>query len=509
MANISDGIQYVLEQKIVPSIFEASWKLDPIFPMIARSSFNVRRNNFLGRGWQVLKTWSEGVAGGAKFTSVGGGNVVSGTDNFQMYSSTQTFPSFDETTAPAFFQSTVTLIEHRGNFFLPHTILRADRLNSSIGSVVAKNLQGVSTLLAQQEAALFYTSAPKTGALADIGNTSDVAANSSGDTAAIDFDLSATDASGRIHRFRQGMLVDLYNTAGTVKRNQGFFLAVDNVDPLTQKVQLRRVDGGTFQVDTVLGGGISYDGGGGDDDIIVIKDSIQVDYSDNIIPRTLESWILNTGTFYNIDVTKHGNFKSYIPSSISAALTEAHLNKHVGFFFESFPGKELSAALTTMGVLIGFIDNLEAWNQGSAVLGSADDGVVGPRMRYDRNAQALNIQAGWDSFKYRFAGRPLEIYTSTYCAKGTFYAGKFMNGGITRYVPPAIPGSKVDSRFGTEVEFIAPLGGTGGYQGIFKHHHSNSGATTDFIEAPFVRQWNLMPDQPNHMKLTGITEVLG
>ncbi|KKL89379.1 hypothetical protein LCGC14_1915320, partial [marine sediment metagenome] len=87
--------------------------------------------------------------------------------------------------------------------------------------------------------------------------------------------------------------------------------------------------------------------------------------------------------------------------------------------------------------------------------------------------------------------------------------GKFKNGGITRYVPPSIPGAKVDSRFGTEVEFIAPIGGSGGYQGIFKHAHGGSGATTDFLEAPFVRQWNCIPTQPNFMKLGTITEVLG
>lgn len=496
MASISDSVQLTLEQKIVPTIFESLWALDPIYPMLARSSTNVVRNRGIGRGWNVLKTWVAGLAGGAKFTSPVGGNVVSGTNNFTMYDTPQSFQAVDEVSAPAFIQTTVQLVEHRGNFYLPHQILRADRLNASIGSVVAQNLKGVGDLLAQQEAAVFYSTDTTSFALGDLGNTSGNVSNKSGDTAAIEVDLSGTDASGRVHRFRGGMLVDLYDSTGSTKRNTNFYVAVDNVDPLTDTITLRRVDGGTFQTTTVLGGGITYAGSGGDNDIIVIKDSV------GVAPNSLESWIsVAGGSFFGITIDDNSQFKSYVPSAINAALTESTLNRHFARFYEAFPGKKLDAAITTMGVLIGFIDNLDTYN--AAVADQPG------RFRYDRNGRALEIEAGWEAFRYRFASRPTEIYTSTYCNSGTLYAGKMLNGGITRYVPPSIPGAKVDSRFGTEVEFIAPIGGSGGYQGIFKHAHGGSGATTDFLEAPFVRQWNTMPTQPNFMKLGSITEVLG
>jgi hypothetical protein len=487
-----------LEQKIVPTIFESLWSLDPIYPMIARSSTNVVRNRGIGRGWNVLKTWVAGLAGGAKFTSPVGGNVVSGTNNFTMYDTPQSFQAVDEVSAPAFIQTTVQLVEHRGNFYLPHQILRADRLNSSIGSVVAQNLKGVGDMLAQQEASVFYSTDTTSYALADVGDSSSTISNKAGDTAAVQIDLSGTNASGRVHRFRPGMLVDLYDSTGATKRNTNFYVAVDNVDPLADTITLRRVDGGTFQVATVLGGGITYAGAGGDDDIIVIKDSVAV------APNSLESWIADgtaVTTFFGITIADNSQFKSYVPSAINAALTESTLNRHFAKFYESFPGKKLDAAITTTGVLIGFIDNLDTYN--AAVADQPG------RFRYDRNGRVLEVDAGWDSFRYRFASRPCEIYTSTLCNSGTFYAGKLKNGGITRYVPPSIPGAKVDSRFGSEVEFIAPIGGSGGYQGIFKHAHGGSGATTDFLEAPFVRQWNTMPTQPNWMKLSTITEVLG
>ena len=242
MATISAGIQLTLEEKIVPTIFESLWELDPIYPMIARSSMNVVRNRGIGRGWNVLKTWVAGIAGGAKFMGPAGGNIVSGPHNFTMYDGAQTFPALDETSAPAFIQTTVQLVEHRGNFYLPHQILRADRLNASIGSVVAQNLKGVGTLLAQQEAAVFYSTDTTTYALADVGDSSASMANKSADTAAIEVDLSATNTSGRVHRFRQGMLVDLYDSTGATKRNSSFYVAVDNIDPLSKKITLRRVD---------------------------------------------------------------------------------------------------------------------------------------------------------------------------------------------------------------------------------------------------------------------------
>lgn len=498
MASISDSVQLTLEQKIVPTIFESLWALDPIYPMIARSSTNVVRNRGIGRGWNVLKTWVAGLAGGAKFTSPVGGNVVSGTNNFTMYDTPQSFQAVDEVSAPAFIQTTIQLVEHRGNFYLPHQILRADRLNASIGSVVAQNLKGVGDLLAQQEAAVFYSTDTTNFALGDLGTTASNVSNKSGDTAAVEVDLSGTNASGRVHRFRAGMLVDLYDSTGATKRNTNFYVAVDNVDPLADTITLRRVDGGSLQTTTTLGGGVTWAGSGGDNDIIVIKDSV------GVAPNSLESWIADGSTvtdFFGITIADNSQFKSYVPSAINAALTESTLNRHFAKFYESFPGKKLDAAITTMGVLIGFIDNLDTYN--SAVADQPG------RYRYDRNGRALEVDAGWESFRYRFASRPCEIYTSTYANSGTLYAGKLKNGGITRYVPPSIPGAKVDSRFGTEVEFIAPIGGSGGYQGIFKHAHGGSGATTDFLEAPFVRQWNCMPTQPNFMKLGTITEVLG
>jgi len=495
MATILDAIQHTLVQELLPTIYDAGWELDAFYPMVRRAWQNVKRNRGIGRGFNVTKNWVTGMAGGAKFQSAQGSNVVTGPQNFNMYDTPQRFPGLDEVTAPAFITSTVQLMEQQANLYIPHHIMRADRLDASIGSVLAQNLRGVGELVTQQEMALFYSTAPATAALVDLGNTSDTVSNASASTSAINVDMGhANSGDGRIHRLRQGMLVDLYDSTGTTKRNSNFFIAVDNVDPLAQTFRLRRVDGGELQTTTVLNGGITYATAGGDDDIVVIKDSM------GFTPGTLESWIADGSSitsFFGIDVRDFGQYKSYVPSAISAALTDTILNRHIGWFYESFPGKKLDAALTTLGVLLGFLDNLDGYNSGNANAG---------RLRYDRNGQAMDVEAGWEGFRYRFSGRPLDVFTSTYCQGGNFYAGRFKKQ-ITRYVPPPIGGAKVDSRFGMEIEYVASLGGSG-YQGIFKHAH-DSGRTTNFVECPMLRQWVCMPEKPNFLKLSGITEVIG
>lgn len=495
MATLMDAIQHTLVQEILPAIYSAAWDLDAFYPMVRRSWHKVKRNRGIGRGFTVTKNWSTGMAGGARFQSAQGSNVLSGPQNFNMYGTPQRFPGIDEVTAPAYITSTVDLLEQQANLYIPHHILRADKLDASITSVLADNLRGVGELVTQQEMALFYSTAPTQAALVDLGNTSDTVSNVSGDTAAIDVDMGhANSGDGRIHRLRQGMMVDLYDDTGTTKRNTNFYIVVDNVDPIAQTFRLRRVDGGELQTTTTLGGGVTYATAGGDDDIVVIKDSV------GYTPGSLESWIADGSSitdFFDIDVTDFGQYKSYVPAAISAALTDTVLNRHVGWFYESFPGKKLTAALTTLGVLLGFIDNLDT--------GYATDGNPG-RMRYERQGRALDVEAGWHAFKYYFAGRPLNVFTSTYCQSGNFYAGDLINQ-VTRYVPPPIGGAKVDQRFGMEIEYLAPLGGSG-FQGIFKHAHDN-GRTTNFVECPMVRQWVCMPNKPNFLKLSSITEVIG
>ena len=493
--SIASALQLTVREELLPTLHQSLEETDDIFRMMFTTSKGVKKSSPVGRGYNVIKVWVTGGAGGAKFVSPLGGNVVSGTSGFNMYDSPQTFPSLDETTTPAYVHSIIQLVEHRGNYYVPTQMLQQNTWDSSIGDVVGQGMKEVANFLTHQAAAVHYSTDSTTYALAAIGDASVSVANKSGDTTSVILDFDATDVEGQVHRFRQGVLVDQYDSTGTTKRNSAFKIGIDNVDPIANQITLKRMDGATLQRDTSLGGGVTYAGTGCDDDVLVIADSV------GVAPNSMDSWAADGTTvteWFGIDVANFGQFKSYRPSAINAPLTESTFNRHFGFFYNAFKSKKLRTVITTPGAVIGFIDNLDSYN--AAVADQPG------RFRYDRQGQALDVEAGWDVFRYRYPGRPTNIHTSNFCAKGRLYSGDFEGSGIAKYVVAGPPGSRTDARFGPQIFFVAPLGGSGG---IFKHAHASNGATTDFQEMPFSQWWNCQPVQPNMMVMTGITEILG
>ena len=509
MADLADAVALTLEQKLTPTIHESMFTISDVHQEIRNSWTNVVRDRGIGRDWKVQMTWGSGVSGGARFQSPRGGNVVSGLDNFGMFSTQPGFPALDETTAPAFFSTEVTLIEHRGNMYLPHQLFRTDKFDASIGSVVAYYMKGVADLLALQEAALFYSDNDTAKELLTFvtpaGSSGAHVVNGS-DTNAIRVYLDGTNIVGRHHRFRPGMLVDIYNSAGTLKRNLGFTIAIDDVDSVSTisttgipSILLRRVDGGTFQETTALNG--AANGLGSTDcngDVLVIKDSFGTG------PSGLATFIKNSGTWFGATIADHSQLKSYIPTVAGGTTaSEMFLTKHLAKFKVAFPGRKIDTLIMPLGIQIAVLDSLDGGT--NVTSGTASPG----RMRYERNGETLDYKGGFSGFSYMFMGQNIDMRTSELCKKGTIYGGHIKDGGLTRYVPPPIPGSTGDSQFGNEVEFIAPLGGTGGKRGIFKMAHTASGGSSDFVEAPFLRVWNVLPAQPNWIKLGTLTEVMG
>lgn len=493
MATIHESaVANTLREELLPTIYELGGPHDPVFSMARRSWTNVVRDKGLGRNLKVKKVWGIGLAGGGNFGSALGSEVLSGPQNFQVFGAPETWPGLDEMVIPTFPTTEVQLIKQKLNVPVPRDILQSDAMDASIGPILPHIIKGFGNLAMQMECSAFYSTAPSTVALAAIGDTSATVTNVSGDTTAINIDLNGTDATGRIHRFEKGMLVDLYDSTGTTKRNANFQVFVDNVDRAGQVIRLRRLDGNSLQVDTVLGGGVSYDGTGGDDDIIVMKDSL------GFTPGTMESWIADGTTitdFFGIDVRNLSDFKSIREDLSSNPLTEGLLNEHVGYFYESFPNAVLDKAITTNGVLLSFIDNLDNLVQGTDV---ANPG----RYRYERNGKPVTIEAGWNSFNYRFGGAKITFYTSRYAEKGAVTFGKF---DITRFIPPPIPGAATDRRVDGELQFVGAVDGSP-YQGIFVPLPSTNGRFTNFMQAPCERKSVMMPGQPNFLKLTSAAE---
>jgi len=499
---LESTLSQTLREELLPSIYERGVIKDPVYAMARRTWSNVVRNEGIGRDYKVKKVWGMGLAGGGSFGSPLGSDMINdSTWSFSAFGTPETWPGYDEVSAPTFLTSEVQLVKHKLNLFVPRDILQADRLNSSIGAVMPFYVRGLSKLALQQELGTFYSTLPTTVALASIGDASSTVTDGP-DTSSINIDLSgasSSGATGRIHRLEKGQLVDLYKSDGTVKRNTNFLIFVDNVDYETQVVRLRRIDGGELQDSTTLGGGINYDSADGDGDIIVLKDSI------GYTPGTMAAWVADGTTitdFFGITVTNHGEYKSILRDLSSAPLTESLLNRYVGYFKESFRDGDLPRAVTTNGVLLGFIDNIDANVQGATEASTV--GVYGPRFRYERNGRAVDVQAGWDKFNYRYGGRSMEIHTSTYMEKGRFQAGMF---DIDRFVPPPIPGTRTDQRISDEMQFLASSGSSA-YDSIFTRYDHN-GKFSNLLQAPAERKCVMMPRTPNFLLLTSVAEIAG
>jgi hypothetical protein len=491
---MESSIGRTIREELLPTIYDLGGPMDPLYKLATRSWSDVVRNTGIGRNYQVHKIWGTGIAGGGSFGSALGSQMLDTPQNFSAFGAPETWPGHDEVVAPTFLRTIVQLIKHKLNLFIPRDILQSDMLDASIGQVVPFYIKGFARNVLLQELGTFYSTAPATVAWADIGDTSVTVTNVSGDTTAVNISLGGTGANSRIHRFERGTMVDQYNAAGTVKRNTGFFMYIDNVDYAAQVIRVRRLDGGELQTTTVLNGGVTYAGTGADDDILVLKDSI------GFTPGTMEAWVADgtdNTSFFGIDVRDHGQFKSISQSLSGAPLTESLLNRHYGYFWESFPEADLGRAVTTMGVLLGFIDNLDQLIQGS---GTANPG----RFRYERNGKAVDVSAGWNTFDYKFAGRNVDIHTSRFLGKGRWYSGKF---DLTRYIPPPIPGTTMDSRIGDELQFLASSGGSS-YDKIFTRADYN-GRFSNMLQAPCERKYVICPGQPNFLKLHTIAEMTG
>ncbi|MHC4511294.1 MAG: hypothetical protein ACYTAO_20485, partial [Planctomycetota bacterium] len=208
--------------------------------------------------------------------------------------------------------------------------------------------------------------------------------------------------------------------------------------------------------------------------------------------------------FFGITVANHSEYKSILRDLSSAPLTESLLNRYVGYFKESFRDSDLPRAITTNGVLLGFIDNIDSLVQGGTESPTSNAGTYPGRFRYERNGRAVEVEAGWDVFNYRYGGRKIDIHTSTYMEKGRFQAGMF---DIDRFVPPPIPGTRMDQRIGDEMQFLASSGASA-YDSIFTRY-DHGGKFSNLLQSPAERKSVMMPRTPNFLLLTGIAEIAG
>lgn len=457
MATVLSSLSQLLREELAPSVPELLTATDGAFTKIRNTSMGVRRDEGIGRSYQVKHTFFTSLAGAFRWGSPVGSTAKTGPTSHYVDGTPTTFPTISETARPGTTQSTLTLVQGSGNLALPIQVFQADQLSASLTSYVAKTVQATARLVAEVQAGSFY-------ATDSYGSICAIASSTvNGGGTSVDFTVSA----GRVNRLYPGMFVDVYDSTGMTQRNSAALCTLDIVNPLGGTARIVTVDGTTDLSDVV------------NTDIVVPKGSLSQG------PSSPYDWIVDSGSVFGVALSGYPQLSSLLASSVGS-VTEAILNAKIGQFDDAYGGwVDLDTIITTGGVTREYLTQAE------------DLGV------FQRMGRALDIQGGWASVGYTYNGRKFDWLISRYIAAGHLLVTKLGNQNIKRYVPPRIPGSGRRAEFGGEIEFFSNLAGG---NGVFMPAVNGDGAVTEFLQAPFWTLCELAPDFAQSIKLTGCTE---
>lgn len=460
MATIMDAISEAVRETIDQGITDSLPKLDPVLANVVRTSQSVMRDN-IGRDWKVKHTFSGALSGAHMYRSGGGADVTidgsSGTGAVTVFGSGQSWQGVDEMAGGNVIQSTITLKRGMGNFQVPIHLLRIDKLDASVGPLVAEIVRGAAKRHSLSDVHAFWKLAATGNAIGKF-----TAAASSEDITNTSQSVTLTD--GRIRSFYPGLFVDLYadnsGVPGTLM-NTAAVVIVESVDYFAKAITLRTVatsDTVNLTASTAywivpgskegVSGNITSGDGTGDQSIAGLKD-----------------WIKTSGSVQGISLSAYPHFKSIVDTTNSGALESDTLNKYIAGFQDAL-GMELDTILTTTGVLMGFLENINSTQQ---------------LVRYDIQGNALKVEAGFQGVGYQFDGKVYKLATSPNCHTGKVFVIKLGDGNLKKYVPPRLPKAQSENRFAGEVEFVGPIFGS---TNIFMPLHSNSNLT-DSLQAPY------------------------
>jgi hypothetical protein len=449
-----------MREELSGGVQDMMQELDPISTRIATTSTGVNKNE-IGRDWKVIHMFMTSLGGAFSWSTAAGSNVLAAPTTSVVYDTLRTFPSATDSAVPGSVQRTLTLVQGAGNFIVPLHVLQADQLTAMQTTYVTRLIQAVAKMVANTKLVNFYSG----DSFNSIAAVSSVTSGGGTGVATV----TAVINSGRIRSFFEGVPVDIYDATGVTKRNT-VTARVNVVDPISRTVIIK-TDAGTNWDSQIVA-----------TDIIVPKDCLSLG------PSGLEDWIVSSGTLYGMAVATYPRLKSLIAGSIGS-LDESVLNKYIGSFDDAYGTMYgLDTIITTGGVTREYLNQ------------------SGSFMNYQRQGATLNLQGGWADVGFTYNGKKFDWLISANCLPGTMYVTKTGNGNIKRYVPPAIRGVTSSGSyrdFPQDIQFFGPMTGA---NSIFMASTNTDGAVNQALQAPFFCFEELAPDQPQSIKLTGLTE---
>jgi len=205
----------------------------------------------------------------------------------------------------------------------------------------------------------------------------------------------------------------------------------------------------------------------------------------------VEDWMAASGTILGgatgsegLDLSRHPMFKSIIKANLASRLTPEYMNQAIAWAAQRFPDVKLNSAVTTIGVMLGFADEIKQTGQGNFDI-----------------SQRIDVTGGWTFSKWVGPSQTVEFWTSPYCLKGRMYIQQIDAANLKLYGLPIIGETKPD--FAPGIQF---LGKMLGYNSIRVPEAASNGTPNMITGTPWIRFALLCPIMPNGIKVSGITE---
>ena len=522
MAQAVDILDDLVREELPRMLVEIEPTVAPVFDKIKRTSFGVKSQDGLGKGYQVIHIYNTGMSGLFESADPYGPDMTDVTSNQMQILAEGTaasglaiFPTATEVPHTGEVKRTLKLHKVVGNYSIPVEWKQLDMLNAMQLKKVARDLKGVAKQKALYEASSFFSySAP-----AHSGNTCKVLGRISAIAEASSFHedyvlITLDEQYGRISNFGKGQRIDIVaDSSGTLQdgvdengsdvRNWGhngyyIHLIVVDVDYLGKKITLRPIDsydGSLPDFGAANSGDLFHSGqaGAAGDWLVPAKSTRYITTTRPYFSWGLNDWVKSSGTILGgasgasgLDLSIYSMFKSQV-KAVNGPLTDDVINGYIGGYLDAYPGETLDTIITTQGVQQHWLRQPSLYNN---------------RQNYERTGKALSFRGGWSQISYEFGGRVFEWIMSPMCLSKTLYGLKFSGENIKRYGPPRIGGTNAE--MGPELEFLAT---TAGGPSVFMVSHADSGAPQALLEAPFWYHNLIAPVDPRGIKLTGLTEA--
>ena len=488
----STRIQEILNKNI--EVFLPA--MDPAWRDTTVTSQGVGQASLIGRDMKILKIYMGSMAGvfeggaNANFTLLG--DTVSNVgDKMQRQSITQTWPDATDGAMARPYRLGIQMKAMVSNLLVTLGEMQAEATPAFIGEVIAPKLEGHARLIAHTLCNYWYMQDNANYTLGAISSIANLVFST-------DTTFDFVPASLNIDRYAVGMRIDIYDAAGSTRRNENagvrtsaYITAVDEVaNRVYVRVVGQDVTSTVGNTDTIrfansansapAGFGIAginswlrYASGSGDDAFLLGADR---------------------DTSNQINVNTHPEFKSFYKSGVGT-LTEHKLRQYLRGFHRAKEkyGQYVDCLIASDGVWL----NYEAQKIGQYMLDRTN------------RLSSLTNEGSQEGFKFTFDGRTYTGYTSNYIESGTVYGIRKGGSNWKKYVPPSPKGTQKFDKAESFIpfEFVAPaLGYSSVKVPITKASGSGTSLVTEGAQMPGMLRMQLVPDQPAGIRLDGVTE---